>query len=96
MKEYIEREAAIHAVVKRFWSKLYVSDVELGDAIEELPAADVVERKRGEWVTVTYDVEGWGEMFDEKCSVCGFVEYYRHNFCPHCGADMREVDHEAD
>lgn len=40
--EYVEREEAIHAVIKRFWSKLYISDVELGNAIEELPAADVV------------------------------------------------------
>lgn len=43
MAEYIEREAAIHAVVERFWSKQYVSDVELANAIESVSAADVVE-----------------------------------------------------
>ncbi len=49
MAEYIKREAAIHAVVKRFWSNSNVSDVELANAIEDVPAADVAPVVHGEW-----------------------------------------------
>ncbi len=56
-------------------------------------AADVVERKRGEW----FEVElGWDDVHYD-CSVCG--ESFclidgtptdnMYNFCPNCGADMR-------
>lgn len=106
MKEYIEREAAIHAVVKSFWSKPYISDVELAQAVRDVDAADVVERKRGEWEPVldgvwnlpTPVLAGW------RCSECGRMEQEKEPFC-NCGADMRshqnilcdqteEVDHE--
>ena len=53
------------------------------------------ERKRGKWIE---DDDGWDEVI-WRCSECDAVftlidgtpeenEYY---FCPHCGADMREV-----
>lgn len=63
--------------------------------LESLPAADVAPVVRGEWVDM-------GDF--EQCSVCTgthlkeFTSYYgkvtwvRSNFCPNCGADMREVD----
>ena len=50
-----------------------------------LPAADVVERKKGEWIPyeIHYDV-----YF--KCSECGNGETQdQTNYCPSCGADMR-------
>lgn len=58
--------------------------------IMRFPTADVVEVKHGEWVNP--------EMGYEVCSVCGycFAVYDEHdyqierNFCPNCGADMRE------
>ena len=72
--------------------------------IEKLPAADVVprelyqralsdvvtlsvERKRGEWIHRTGN--------RDECSNCG-ARYYQDlkepfmNFCPNCGAEMRE------
>ena len=52
--------------------------------IDEAPAADVRPVVRGRW-----------ENFRGKprCSRCKAVwpeDYYDHNFCPNCGADMRE------
>lgn len=56
-----------------------------------IPPADVVERKHGKWIWQLAD-NGWA---DNICSVCGYtinedihvcVDY---NFCPNCGADMR-------
>ena len=43
------------------------------------------ERQNGEWI----DVNGDGSIM--KCSVCGDkVCCKNNNFCPNCGADMRE------
>lgn len=53
-------------------------------AIEAIVAQP--ERRKGKWV-------------ENKCNRCGehvpywnmTTTYYKSNFCPHCGADMREV-----
>ena len=52
--------------------------------VDDIPAADVVERKRGKWGS------------DCVCSECGFHRqttrsnnYMIGKFCPNCGADMR-------
>ena len=84
--DYIERTALRDA--------LYAADAITmkGVAIiNQLPAADVRPVVRGKWI---YD--HWCEF---KCSNCGAwskSEPYRgrENFCPNCGADMREENNE--
>ena len=53
-----------------------------------VPTADVVERKKAEWeICGTFD-----DML--RCSNCRFkmpMISEKFNFCPDCGADMREV-----
>lgn len=52
--------------------------------------APTIEPKRGEWINVS---GSWSP--NEKCSVCGEVVHeYNYNFCPYCGADMREREGE--
>ena len=99
MKEYIEREAAIHAVVKSYWSKPYVSNVELAQAVRDVPAADVVERKRGgcelcksRWIDIEVRTVNYGGT---DTYVFSTNEAVGLMYCPMCGADMREVDHEG-
>lgn len=68
---------------------------EILDSVDDATAADVVERKRGEWVE--------NDKGDTVCSECGeeghfevgwFGKlYHLGKFCHDCGADMREVDH---
>ena len=57
--------------------------------ITEQPAAEMVEVKRGRWEykveTVDSHEEGWF-----SCSLCGYEFWNMENFCPNCGADMRE------
>lgn len=56
-------------------------------------AADVVERKRGEWVDIScvvHDPDGDWIATQYQCSLCGRKEYRKEPFC-NCGADMREV-----
>ena len=62
--------------------------------ISNLPSADVIERKRGEWI----DNNDFGESNTYTCSICGepwelnygTPQENNMNFCPNCGADMRK------
>ena len=60
-------------------------------AMNDIPSVEP-ERKRGEWI---YDGKR-GRFPACKCSICGHYEnadwtiLQGVNFCPHCGADMRD------
>lgn len=123
MKEYIEREALYSEIIPHYksanafgssrnvcktWGKVL-------DMVQNAPAADVVERKRGEWEWF----EEWNPSTPDhprECEDCGWrcgkcktsledvvggywddpTEKPKLNFCPNCGADMREVDHDRE
>lgn len=54
----------------------------------DIPASDVVVRKRGKWAKQQKDFDLCGvEYF--ACSQCGFECQLTYNFCPYCGADMQ-------
>ena len=53
------------------------------NAIDDAPT---IEPKRGEWIDRSGGIEGaWN-----YCSVCGEQAIDLYDFCPNCGADMRE------
>lgn len=109
MSDYIKREDAIAAIEEIDWFHVndrgrlipgstshmesYVPYDKVESAIQTLPAADAVERKKGEWVS-PFDI---GII----CNQCGY-DLNEHgidvrvdgepNYCPNCGADMREVN----
>lgn len=103
-KEYIEREAALNAaykIGKKEYNLGNVSNTALVMVVEDylraIPAADVVERKKGKWMPSSLT---WS-YYNYDCSVCGCNEfrqvdhnggYKAFNFCPNCGADMRGED----
>ena len=89
--EYIEREA-VNALIKAECSPKVAAY--LIDAVAAIPAADVREVKRGKWI-----IETSRTYFEVRCSECGIKSYVHiededtisyANFCPNCGADMRE------
>ena len=91
MAEYIEREAVIERL-----TGLFQLQAETAKAIvEAIPAADVVERKKGTWRKEMV-CGGFREDWDYTCSVCGAVVHNPNtmNYCPCCGADMRGVTDE--
>ena len=62
----------------------------LADALEAIPATDVVEVKHGKWIDA-YPQKEQNPMFNYgTCSVCGFEQSISNklNFCPNCGAKM--------
>lgn len=105
MAEYIEREAAttlfaracgeckeaceefdgfypdcnqclLHGVLKEFAS---------------IPAADVREVVRGKWIYNEAYVLG-NPYGSYRCTACSQAQAHKSNYCPTCGADMRECD----
>ena len=53
---------------------------------------EMVEVKRGRWEYKVETVDSHEEG-GFSCSLCGYEFWNMENFCPNCGADMREVDH---
>ena len=83
MTDYIERKDAINALaISQDFSGINAE--KLNNLLSNIPSADVVERKRGEWV---YEF-GKGA----HCSICGKGCVWNFNYCPNCGADMRGND----
>lgn len=82
--DYISREDAI-SCVKHAWAK----GLEPTQYLEELEAADVVERKRGRWKGA-----GFGDYYCSWCNSTYCIGAERldlYKFCPCCGADMSEA-----
>lgn len=102
MAEYIEREAAVNAIIAIMPSMstpdghgerddLVLAAQEMCEdnirEINNIPAADVAPVVHGRWV--------YGEDVDIQCSVCGadaFTEgdyrQVKSRYCPNCGAKM--------
>ena len=97
MAEYIDKSAAIAKIDefveinKAHGFPVDIFDMEmLKKRIEQIPAADVAQVKRGRWLKAPY------KYLVGTCSVCGcepLMPSFRatpYNFCPNCGAKMDE------
>ena len=88
MAEYIEREAAIRAILDKEDREIK-NDYEFclglivaSNAVSDLPAADVVPVRRGRW-----------KIYSAKdclysCSECHCLPRDKTPYCPNCGAKM--------
>lgn len=70
---------------------------EITDAISRIvnaPAVDIVPKKSGVWHDKKMTIKkAHGMAYGRwSCSVCKTKQPHRSNFCPNCGADMREDD----
>lgn len=100
MKTYIERAAVKDEILS--WAVCInhpelLSKEDTMYCIDNISAADVVEVRHGRWI---HPVPGDGE---NHCSVCHAEQpwfygygYYEPDYCPNCGALMKEDEHEAD
>jgi hypothetical protein len=88
--EYISKEAALACFtdwIDRYGHEHTADEIVEYQRIEDLPEEDVRPVVRGKWI-------------DGKCDQCGehapywcmASTYHTTNFCPNCGADMREVE----
>ena len=91
MTEYIDREAAIAAIMSEPQDAHYPHWY--ADKIKSIPAADGATVRHGRWICIR---KGYGEY---ECSVCHGMDsncsdYYadhvvtEQEYCPFCGAKM--------
>ena len=86
MEEYISKEK-VKGFVRSGISTDTEADKEYVCAfIDSIPSADVRENIHGHWIRVTDKV---GHLVWE-CDKCGWQKRLWTNYCPDCGADMRE------
>ena len=58
--------------------------------IDDAPTVDAVERKRGRWFhDIAYYDEDGCPCIVSRCSECGEA-YPESNYCPNCGARMKD------
>ncbi len=72
--DYVERSNNSDFAPKPTWTRAVL-------IVEDYPAADVRPVVRGKWIKIKY------RSICRDCSFRGFASW---NFCPNCGADMRE------
>ena len=103
MSDYIKREDALKKLC--YSCSIHgnggkCSKCEAYKEIQNLPSADVVERKKGKWNFIG------DNMFE--CTSCGVAyttqqlnalrnyetDPYAPSFCPNCGADMRGISND--
>ena len=105
-KEYIEKEAAILELLDkgqcshryRLGEEWELNFDEIREAIANVPAADVRENVKAEWIPFTrfgeWVNDGHGvlrpQLLDAgfKCSACGTMKHTRTKWCPDCGAEI--------
>lgn len=90
-KEYIEREKVMDALLHEQYGYL------CEDAIKAIPCADVRPVRTARWTDAIVAADNLydhlGMMASMRGYVCGCCQNFsvaRYNFCPNCGADMRE------
>ena len=81
MAEYIEREA-----VCKNCKNINICTKDGKCPVIKTVAADVAPVVHGEWVP--FHSEAAGDI--QYCSACDVGFAHRTDFCPNCGADMRE------
>ena len=84
MAEYIERDAAIRALLNDSPEQVSYSREDAADCIRYMDAADVAPVRHGQW-------KCRGDCGVTECSACGWsIEEYAgdYDYCPNCGAKM--------
>ena len=95
MTEYIDKEA----LKESFWASCNncLSEDDIADLIDEMPAADVAPVVHGKWIDKGWDgdfswrIDGRGNSWHIfECSNCGskLCGAPKTKFCPNCGAKM--------
>lgn len=83
MAEYIERDAAIRALLNDSPKQVSYSREDAADCIRYMDAADVAPVRHGRWIDVR---EYCGDYMCSNCET--LYSTNKFNYCPNCGAKM--------
>ena len=89
MAEYIEREAAIRALLNDSPEQVSYSREDAADCVRYMDAADVAPMRHGRWKKRRLD--GWDMFVCSQCNGWAHSAAYQHQcicYCPNCGAKM--------
>ena len=89
MPRYIDSKEAYDVLTQNYNHKTEIQHIMLESVLNKVHTADVRENKRGTWEYSESMMLG-NPYGSYRCSACGDCSPHRSNFCPHCGADMRE------
>ena len=85
MTEYIEKQAALDAILREPPDAHYPSWY--AERIKALPVADVAPVVHGRWGTGRFNLETGN--YEEQCTRCrNFSKEYGKPYCPNCGAKL--------
>ena len=69
------------------------TDEEIKYTLDNLLTGEAVEVAHGRWNRVEVELDRGVKTHRFACSVCGFLKNTLiGNYCPNCGADMRDSD----
>lgn len=96
MDEYIEREAAIRALLNDSPEQVNYSREDAADCVRYMDAADVAPVRHGRWEVVKGVFTPGGDPLlrcpfckaKESEHLCGVESRVDWNYCPNCGAKM--------
>lgn len=100
MSRYVNIDKVLKCLRLNHKDVIYIDKNECAKRIKALPSIDI-EPKRGEWIDEADKYDASFGIHDYRCSNCNSYadEYigghewytmYKPNYCPYCGADMRE------
>ena len=88
MAEYINRKAAIRALLNDAPEQVGYSREDATDCIRYMDADDVSPVRHGCWERVIPSKSAAKWSTKVSCSNCHGVGYMRYNYCPNCAAKM--------
>ena len=97
MKEYISKDYLNSILISRLNNSNGAENYAYGCIKQEIqyaPESEIAHIKHGYWVKLWCDNNMIGHEYEE-CSVCGCAmldtnQFWDSNFCPNCGAIMKE------
>lgn len=91
MADYISRDYTVENMEKYPWDTEHDKNAAIHLVRELVPAADVRPVMRGKWANEHLASTSGGTYAVIRCSVCkSQFPLYKTNYCPNCGAYMRE------
>lgn len=89
-EDAVSRQEIYDELEKWEWQELYLPIHFKENIVDVLPPVTPT-RQKGKWImTNDYLTTAYGSVDYVKCSCCGEDSLEEGEFCPNCGADMRE------
>ena len=94
-------QATYHYDIEPYWDMFKVKELEKApkwdghtpsDAIERIGAINTAgyrKQSEGEWIVKDLNNPRYESKKAPHCSICGYMNFIRYDYCPNCGAKMK-------